>query len=273
MARAALLGRLTWRVATVVSVRDETPTARSLVLEIPGWPGHDAGQHLDVRLTAPDGYRAVRSYSIASVPDGDRVELTVELAPDGEVSSYLVQVASVGDQIEIRGPVGGWFVWRPEQAEPVQLVGGGSGIVPLMAMARRHAEARSRAPVRLLYSARAPESVIYRAELDRLAGPGGTDGTRGTDGTDGTRGTDGTDGTAEISYAYTRAVPPGWPRPAGRIDAGLLAAVTFPPDRAPTCYVCGPTGFVETVADLLVQAGHDSSRIRTERFGPSGGPR
>jgi ferredoxin-NADP reductase len=264
MARAALLGRLTWRVATVVSLRDETPTARSLVLEIPGWPGHDAGQHLDVRLTAPDGYRAVRSYSIASVPDGDRVELTVELAPDGEVSSYLVRVVSVGDQIEIRGPVGGWFVWRPEQAEPVQLVGGGSGIVPLMAMARRHVEARSRAPVRLLYSVRAPESVIYRDELDQIAGAGATGSTNGTGSTN---------TTAEISYAYTRVTPPGWPRPAGRIDAGLLAAATFAPDRAPTCYVCGPTGFVETVADLLVRAGHDPSRIRTERFGPSGGPR
>ena len=249
MARAALLGRLSWRVATVIALRDETPTARSLVLRIPQWPGHDAGQHVDVRLTAPDGYRAVRSYSIASVPADDQVELTVEQAPDGEVSPYLVRVVAVGDQIEVRGPVGGWFVWRASQPEPVQLVAGGSGVVPLMAMVRRHALAASSTPVRLLYSARGPQSVIYRDELDRLAGR------------------------VDITYAYTRVVPPSWPRPAGRVDADLLTAAAFPPAREPTCYVCGPTGFVETVADLFVQGGHDPARIRTERFGPSGGPR
>ena len=249
MARTALLGRLSWRVATVTALRDETPNARSLDLQIPGWPGHLAGQHLDVRLTAPDGYRAVRSYSIASVAAGDRVELTVEQDPDGEVSPYLTRVVAVGDDIEVRGPVGGWFVWRPEQSEPVQLVAGGSGIVPLMAILRCHASANSAAPVRLLYSARGPESVIYRDELDRL-------GDR-----------------VEITYAYTRVVPPGWPRPAGRVDADLLTDAAFPPADTPTCYVCGPTGFVETVADLLVHADHDPARIRTERFGPSGGPR
>ncbi len=251
MARAALLGRLSvtsWRVATVVSLRDETPTARSLVLKVPGWPGHQAGQHVDVRLTAPDGYQAVRSYSIASVPAGERVELTVEVAPDGEVSPYLAQVASAGDRFEVRGPVGGWFVWRPEQTEPVQLVAGGSGVVPLMAMVRRHVSSASPAPLRMLYSARRPEAVIYRDELSRTA-------------------------TGELTYAYSRATPHDWPRPPGRIDAGLIAATTFSPELAPTCYVCGPTGFVENVADLLVRAEHDPSRIRTERFGPSGGSR
>jgi ferredoxin-NADP reductase len=241
---------VTWRVATVASLRDETPTARTLVFEVPGWPGHQAGQHVDVRLTAPDGYQAVRSYSIASVPTGERVELTVEVAPDGEVSPYLALVASVGDRFEVRGPVGGWFVWRPEQTEPVQLVAGGSGVVPLMAMVRRHVDSDSQAPLRMLYSVRRPESVIYRDELDAIA-----------------------DCAVELTYAYSRATPPGWPRPAARVDAGLIAATAFAPELAPTCYVCGPTGFVENVADLLVKAEHDPARIRTERFGPSGGPR
>jgi ferredoxin-NADP reductase len=278
MARAALLGRVSWRVGTVVAVRDETSTARTLVLKVPGWPGHDAGQHVDVRLTAPDGYSAVRSYSIASAPasasassaasassgasassaasaagrDAERVELTVEQLPDGEVSPYLARVVSVGDPLEVRGPVGGWFVWRPGQVEPVQLVAGGSGVVPLMAMVRTHADAASRAPLRLLYSVRDPDSVLYRAELQDRAGR---------------------DGGLDLTYAYTRRTPAGWHRPAERIDAGLIAAAAWSAELAPTCYVCGPTGFVETAADLLIGAGHDPSRIRTERFGPSGGPR
>jgi ferredoxin-NADP reductase len=249
---------VSWRVGTVVALRDETPTARTLVLQMPGWPGHDAGQHVDVRLTAADGYTAVRSYSIASAPgpDTERVELTVEEVPDGEVSPYLVQVISVGDPLEVRGPVGGWFVWRPRQPEPVQLVAGGSGVVPLMAMVRTHADAvaisRSRAPLRLLYSVRDPESVLYRAELQRRAGR---------------------DGGLDLTYAYTRTTPAGWQRPAQRIGADLVAAATWAAELAPTCYVCGPTGFVEAVADLLIGAGHDPTRIRTERFGPSGGPR
>ena len=243
---------ISWQVATVAELRDETPTARSLVLEIPGWRGHSAGQHVDMRLSAPDGYQAVRSYSIASVPAGERVELTVEVAPDGEVSPYLAQVASVGDRFEVRGPVGGWFVWRREQTEPVQLVAGGSGVVPLMAMVRCHVASASRAPLRILYATRRPESVIYRDELDRAAADGRA---------------------VELTYAYSRVTPPAWPRPPGRVDAGLLAATAFPPELAPTCYVCGPTGFVENVADLLVRAEHDPSRIRTERFGPSGGSR
>jgi ferredoxin-NADP reductase len=244
MARAAVLGRLTWRVATVAEVREETSTARTLVLDVPSWPGHDAGQHVDVRLTAADGYTAVRSYSIASTVDGDRVEITVEQVVDGEVSSYLAGVAAVGDPLEVRGPIGGWFVWRPAQVEPVQLVAGGSGVVPLMAMVRARAATGSAAPLRLLYSTRRPESVIYRDELARRAADG-----------------------LPLTYAYTRATPANWPRPPGRIDASLLAASTFPPAERPTCYVCGPTPFVEVVADLLIAAGHDADRVRTERFG------
>lgn len=246
MARAALLGRLSWRVATVVAVRDESPTARTLVVDVPGWPGHDAGQHVDIRLTAPDGYAAVRSYSLASVADGERVELTVEQVPGGEVSPYLAQIIAVGDPIELRGPIGGWFVWRPDQDEPVQLVAGGSGVVPLMAMVRAHAAHGSRAPLRLLYSAREPASVLYRDELGRQDH-------------------------VEVTYVYTRRAPPGWMRPPGRVDASLLAESTWPAGTSPTCYVCGPTGFVEAAADLLISGGHDAARVRTERFGPSGG--
>jgi ferredoxin-NADP reductase len=234
-----------WRTGTVTALRDETATARTLVLEVAGWPGHVAGQHVDVRLTAPDGYSATRSYSIASAPDGHRVELTVEELPDGEVSPYLVREVAVGDPLELRGPVGGWFLWRPEQPGPVQLVGGGSGLVPLMAMLRTHAGTGSGAPMRLLCSVRAPEALLYRAELVER----------------------------DVRIAYTRSAPPGCVRPPERVDARLLAEATWPPEQQPTCYVCGPTGFVETVADLLVAAGHDAGRIRTERFGPSGGPR
>ncbi|HEY3713956.1 MAG TPA: ferredoxin reductase [Jatrophihabitantaceae bacterium] len=246
MARTAVLGRLTWRVATVAALRDETATARTLVLDVPGWPGHLAGQHVDVRLTAADGYTAVRSYSIASDAAGERIEITVEQVRDGEVSPYLAQVAAVGIPLEVRGPIGGWFTWQPEQAEPVQLVGGGSGVVPLMAMVRAHATTHSAAPVRLLYSTRRPDTVIYSAELARRATAG-----------------------LPVDFAYSRAAPPGWARPPGRVDAALLAAVTFAPDVAPTCYVCGPTPFVEAVADLLLAAGHDAARVRTERFGGS----
>ncbi|WP_433239546.1 ferredoxin reductase [Streptosporangium sp. CA-135522] len=250
MARATVLGRLTWRVATVAVVRDETASARTIVLDVPGWPGHLAGQHVDVRLTAPDGYSTQRSYSIASAPQRDRLELTVEGLPDGEVSSYLTQVLSAGDPLEVRGPIGGWFVWRPESPEPVQLVAGGSGIVPLMAMIRTRAADTAPAPFRLLYSARDPEAVLYRDELSgsRRNGSG-----------------------LDITYAYTRRTPRGWSRPPGRVDAGLLTAAVWPPELEPACFVCGPTGFVETVADLLVTAGHDPARIRTERFGPGGG--
>jgi ferredoxin-NADP reductase len=250
MERTALRRRLTWQVGTVTEVRDETETARTIVLDVPDWPGHLAGQHVDVRLTAPNGYRASRSYSIASAWTGEGVELTVEQVPDGEVSPYLVEVLKVGDSLELRGPVGGWFVWRPEQPGPVQLIGGGSGIVPLMAMLRAHSAAASTTPVRLLYSVRRPASVIYVKDLKELAASEDVD----------------------LTFVYTREAPAGEPR-VGRIDADLLQAKAFPPADDLTTYVCGPTPFVEAVADLLVAGGHDPARVRTERFGPTGGPR
>jgi ferredoxin-NADP reductase len=251
MERTAIRRRLTWQVGTVTEVRAETSTARTVVLDVPDWPGHLAGQHLDVRLTAPDGYHASRSYSIASAWTGTTIELTVEQVPDGEVSPYLVDVIKVGDPLEVRGPVGGWFVWEPEQEGPIQLIGGGSGVVPLMAMLRAHAAAASTTPSRLLYSVRRPASVIYVADLKELAASDDVD----------------------ITFAYTREAPPGEKRSPARVDAELLKAVTFQPEDAPTTYVCGPTPFVEAVADLLVAAGHDPARVRTERFGPTGGPR
>ncbi|TCO51473.1 ferredoxin-NADP reductase [Kribbella antiqua] len=250
MERTAIRRRLTWQVATVVDVRRETSTARTLVLQVPEWPGHVAGQHLDVRLTAPDGYRASRSYSIASAWTGDTIELTVEQVPDGEVSPYLVEVLNVGDPLEIRGPVGGWFVWKPEQPGPVQLIGGGSGVVPLMAMLRAHSAAASTAPVRLLYSVRRPASVIYADELKKLAMADNVG----------------------VRLRYTREAPAPEEQ-VGRVDAELLDHVAFEPSVSPTTYVCGPTPFVEAVADLLVAAGHDPATVRTERFGPTGGPR
>ncbi|MEV6288716.1 ferredoxin reductase [Kribbella sp. NPDC051770] len=244
MERTAVRRRLTWQTGTVTEVREETATARTIVLDLPDWPGHLAGQHLDVRLTAPDGYRASRSYSIASAWTGSTVELTVEVVDDGEVSPYLVQVVGVGDPLEVRGPVGGWFVWRPEDVGRIQLIGGGSGVVPLMAMLREHAHAASTVPARLLYSVRRPEAVIYLPDLKKLAMSDDVD----------------------LTFVYTREAPPGEPR-VGRIDAEVLTAKAFGAADDLTTYVCGPTGFVETVADLLVGAGHDPARVRTERFG------
>ena len=234
-----------WLVATVVDVRRETSTARTIVLDVPDWPGHLAGQHLDVRLTAPDGYRASRSYSIASAwteGPGGTIELTVEEVPGGEVSPYLVDVLKTGDPLEIRGPVGGWFVWKPGQEGPVQLIGGGSGVVPLRSMLQ--AAAGTSTPMRLLYSVRRPESVIYVQDLKELAASDDVD----------------------VRLVYTREAPAGEPR-VGRIDAELLEQYAYKPADGATTYVCGPTAFVETVADLLVAAGHDPARIRTERFG------
>ncbi|MFF0268503.1 ferredoxin reductase [Kribbella sp. NPDC004536] len=242
MERTAIRRRLTWQVATVADVRRETPTARTIVLEVPDWPGHLAGQHLDVRLTAPDGYRASRSYSIASAWTGGTIELTVEEVPGGEVSPYLVDVLKAGDPLEIRGPVGGWFVWKPEQDGPVQLIGGGSGVVPLRSMLQ--AAAGTSTPMRLLYSVRRPESVIYVQDLKELAASDDID----------------------VRLVYTREAPAGEPR-VGRIDAELLEQYAYKPADGATTYVCGPTAFVETVADLLVAAGHDPARVRTERFG------
>ena len=241
-----------WRVGTVLALHDETATARTITLTVPGWPGHVAGQHVDVRLTAADGYSAVRSYSIASAPNGEnRVEITVERLPDGEISPYLTREVAVSDSLELRGPIGGWFVWRAEQTEPIQLVAGGSGIVPLMAMIRTRAAAGNHAPFRLLYSLREPAAVLYREELEVLSKPS-------------------QDSPVTVEYAYTRAVPKDYPRPPGRIDAALIAGTTWPASLAPTCYVCGPTSFVETAASLLIACGQKPDRIRTERFGPSG---
>ena len=252
MARAAVSGglrvRRTWRPAVLVERRAETPSASTLVLEVPGWPGHLAGQHLDVRLTAPDGYQAARSYSLAAPAEGERVEITVQAVPDGEVSSFLVGDAVSGDSVEVRGPVGGWFVWKPEDRRPVLLVAGGSGVVPLMAMIRTR-DGMDGAPFRLIYSVRGPDDRIYDHDLRRRAVQ---------------------DGGLDVTVVYTRTAPKGDPRPTGRISIDDLVSYGWPAELEPTCYVCGPTGFVETVANLLIFLGHDPSKIRTERFGPSG---
>jgi len=240
---------VTWRVGTLVDAHDETATARSLRLRVDDWPGHVAGQHVDIRLTAPDGYTATRSYSIASAPAGDDIEVTVEELPDGEVSPYLVRSVSVGDRLELRGPLGGWFVWRAAETEPVQLIGGGSGVVPLMCVLRAHGQAASSAPIRLLYSVRSPDAIFYRPEMLAAA----------------------EEARDRTTVVFTRDAPPGWPRPPARLDADVVARETWPARVAPTCYVCGPTGFVEAVSELLVRAGHEPSRIRTERFGATGG--
>lgn len=235
----------------MVALHDETATARTITLQVPDWPSHVAGQHVDVRLTAPDGYSAVRSYSIASAPNAEgRVELTVERLPDGEVSPYLTEGLAVGDRVELRGPIGGWFVWRPRQTEPIQLIAGGSGIVPLMAMIRSRALAGSTASFRLLYSVREPGAVFYRDELQAIA--------------------DRVD-SVTVKYAYTRATPRDWPRPPARIDASVIAETTWSSKLIPTCYVCGPTSFVETTAALLLACGNRPDKIKTERFGPTGG--
>ena len=252
MARAAVSGglrvRRAWRPAVLVERRAETPSASTLVLEVPGWPGHLAGQHLDVRLTAPDGYQAARSYSLAAPAEGERVEITVQAVPDGEVSSFLVGDAVSGDSVEVRGPVGGWFVWKPEDSGPVLLIAGGSGVVPLMAMIRTR-DGMNGTPFRLIYSVREPEDRIYDHELRR----------RATE-----------DSGLDVTVVYTRTAPEGEPRPTGRISIDDLVSYGWAAELEPTCYVCGPTGFVETVANLLIFLGHDSSKIRTERFGPSG---
>jgi ferredoxin-NADP reductase len=252
MARAAVPGglkvRRAWRLAHLVERRPETESAATLVLEVAGWPGHLAGQHIDVRLTAPDGYQAARSYSLAAPTNGDRIEITVQEVPDGEVSGYLVEDASSGDTVEVRGPVGGWFVWHPGVSGPVLLVGGGSGVVPLMAMIRSR-DVGSPTPFRLIYSVRTPEDRIYDQELQRRATQ---------------------DSGLDITFIYTRKAPAGEMRPAGRITAKDLLMYGSSVDLEPSCYVCGPTPFVETVADLLIDIGHNPTRIRTERFGPTG---
>jgi ferredoxin-NADP reductase len=248
VAGAAIPGRLTWLVAHVVETIVETPRVRTLVLDCPDWPGHLAGQHVDVRLTSDDGYQAQRSYSIASAPEDARLALTVERLDDGEVSPYLADELRAGDPLELRGPIGGYFVWEDAFGGPVLLVAGGSGIVPFRSMLRHRAAIGSDVPVRLLYSARALDEVIYRAELMRLAEHDAVD----------------------VHYTLTRARPEGWAGFGRRIDPALVEEVAWPVESRPLTYVCGPTAFVEVAASALVTLGHDPSRIRTERFGASG---
>jgi ferredoxin-NADP reductase len=250
VARAAVLGRLNWRLGEVVELIDETPRVRSIAFRVPEWPGHRPGQHVDVRLTAEDGYQAQRSYSIASAPEDDRLILTVERIPDGEVSPYLVDELVVGDQIEIRGPIGGYFVWEAEMGGPLLLVAGGSGIVPLMAMVRHRTAANSTVPARLVYSSRSLEDVIYRAELDRLA--------------------EMSDG-LQVVHTLTRVQPPDWTGYARRVDAEMLTEVSWPASVMPVAFICGPTPLVESVAGALTSLGHEPKRVKTERFGPTGG--
>lgn len=259
MARAALLVGLSldaplpgvarapiiWRPATVRELIDETAHARTLVFDVPGWPGHGAGQHVDVRLTADDGYVAERSYSIASAPEDPDLALTVERIDDGEVSPYLSDELRAGDTIELRGPIGGFFTWKVEDGGPLLLVGGGSGLVPLMAMLRHHRNRGSDVDARLLLSARTAEAILYRAELDALQ-------------------------EAQVSYTLTRERPEGWGGFERRVDAAMLRAVGPAPEEHPQIFVCGPTPFVEAAADLLVGLGHDPAAIRAERFGPTG---
>jgi ferredoxin-NADP reductase len=251
MAGAALQRRLTWRVGKVVDVIDETARVRSVVMTVAGWPGHQAGQHVDVRLTAADGYQAQRSYSIASPPEaGERVTLTVERIDDGEVSPFLAGELRAGDRIELRGPIGGYFVWDIAQGGPVLLVAGGSGVCPLMAIVRHRTAQRSAIPTRLLYSSRSLEDVIYREELDRLAAAG-----TGLD----------------VVHTFTRTQPEGWSGFSRRIDRSMLFQVAWPPEMRPLIFVCGPTPLVEAAAEALVALGDEATMIKTERFGPTGG--
>jgi ferredoxin-NADP reductase len=247
MARAAVLGRLSWQLATVVKLVVETPRVRSIVLDQPQWQGQRAGQHVDVRLTAEDGYQAQRSYSIASAPEDEHLVLTVERLDDGEVSPYLVDELRPGDELELRGPVGGYFVWEESLGGPLLLVGGGSGVVPLRAMLRHHKAIGSSVPVRLLYSTHSLDEAIYHDELSELNAAAH----------------------ADIRLTVTHSAPQAWRGYRRRIDRELLAEVAWPPAEKPLIYVCGPTGLVETAASVLVELGHDPSRIRTERFGPT----
>ncbi|SRR6266446_503329 len=250
MERRTVLGRLSWQRGEVVATQAETARAKSVTLALPNGMGHRAGQHVDVRLTSEDGYQAERSYSIASPPEEEpRVTLTVERLDDGEVSPYLTDELRVGDKLELRGPIGGYFVWEVRMGGPLLLVAGGSGIVPLMAMLRHRAAAGSTVPTRLLYSSRSLEEVIYRDELDRLVKSSTM---------------------LEVVQTLTRVQPPGWTSYHRRIDTQMLREVAWPPDQHPLMYICGPTPFVETAAASLVTLGHEPARVKTERFGPTG---
>jgi ferredoxin-NADP reductase len=227
-------------------MRTETASARTLVLDVDGWTGHLPGQHVDLRLTAEDGYSTQRSYSLGAPENGERIELTIQRLADGEVSPFLTDELLVGDEIELRGPVGGWFVWTPDVSDPVLLVAGGSGVVPLMAMLRARRQSAATTPFRLVYSVRTPADAFYGAELAAADGE-------------------------KVDLLYTRSAPPGALRPASRLSRADLADLSWSGGVRPRCYVCGPTGFVEAVASLLLDLGHDPAHIRTERFGPSGG--
>jgi ferredoxin-NADP reductase len=244
------LRRTLWCLAEVIEVVPETPRTKSLVLEVPEWKGHKAGQHVDVRLTAPDGYQAQRSYSIASAPEDERLMLTVDRLDDGEVSPYLTDVLMAGDKLELRGPIGGYFAWEEGDGGPLFLVGGGSGVAPLMAMIRHRAAVGSDIPCRLLYSSRSYEEIIFREELETFASR---------------------DGALETIHTLTRSRPEAWTGYDRRIDAEMLREVAWSPDDDPLVFVCGPTSFVEGVADALVRLGHVPARVKTERFGPTGG--
>jgi ferredoxin-NADP reductase len=250
MAGTAVPGRLSWRLARLARTFPETARVDTLEFDIPGWPGHLAGQHIDIRLTAEDGYQAERSYSIASAAGDVPVALTVERLDDGEVSPYLTLDLQPGDQIEVRGPIGGYFTWRPQMTDPIVLIGGGSGIVPLMSILRTRATVADPRPATLLGSFRTWGDIIYREEIARLAqaDPG-----------------------LRVSWTLTRTQPDGWTGYARRIDAAMLTEIAGLPEIMPAVYICGPTPFVERAAALLVDAGHEAARIRTERFGPSGG--
>jgi ferredoxin-NADP reductase len=234
-----------WLTGTLVSAQLLTASARSLTLDVPTWPGNQAGQHVDIRLTAPDGYQAVRSYSMASAGNSNHIELAIDRLPNGEVSPFLVDELELGDPIELRGPLGGWFVWRPEQDQPVQLIAGGSGVVPFVSMLRAHSAAGSTAPMQLLYSLSTPDDAFFRDELSRPSR------------------------NVRTTWHYTRTAPPGWPRPPRRLTAEDLKKKVLPPEQAPLTYICGPTGFVESVSRTLINLGHAANYIRTERFGGS----
>jgi ferredoxin-NADP reductase len=248
VARAAIPGRLTWQLGRVVELIGETPRTKSIVLDLPEWGGHRAGQHVDVRLTAEDGYQAERSYSIASAPEDDRLVLTVERLDDGEVSPYLVDELRPGDELELRGPIGGYFVWERSLGGPLLLVAGGSGVVPFRSMVRHWAAGERATVPRLIYSSRSLTDVIYRAELTQLAAQDGLD----------------------VRFALTREWPEDWDGHKGRVGREFLEDVAWAPDEQPLIYICGPTSFVEAVAQAMVDLGQQPRHVKTERFGPTG---
>ena len=243
-------GVISWRIGTVSDVKPETAKVASIVIDVPGWQGHLPGQHVDVRLTADDGYQAQRSYSIASAPEDSGVTITVERLDDGEVSPYLVGELRASDKIELRGPIGGYFVWRAPGDRPLLLIAGGSGVVPMMAMIRHRAAAGDHTPVRMLYSSRTFEDVIYREELVRLSAA---------------------DDSLDVRHTLTRSHPDGWRGYTRRLDRQMIDEVAWPAKSQPATFICGPTSFVESAASLLVEHGYDARSIKTERFGATGG--